>query len=111
MGLVRLPREADVTILTSNLTGLGNILAELSGLIKCAPERRADGHGGDLSAGILVRIGFTGHLILLGQPGVEYPAEVHIAAVAASANDDALPRPDVHGLALVRCRNSKNPSR
>src|SRR5580704_620020 len=96
----------DVAKLTADPTRLGHIRPKFPRLIVGSPERRADGHGCDLSAGILEGVRFAGHLVLFGETRVEDSAEVHIAAVSTGPDDDALARADVHRLVLAGCRNS-----
>ena len=62
--------------------------------IRRGPERRSDGHRGELAAGVLERIRLARDLVLLGQSRVEDPPEVHVARAAAAREDHGLPGPD-----------------
>src|SRR6266436_310176 len=100
-----------VAVAVSNHVGfLKNMRSRLRfhRLVCRAPKRCADLHGGDFSIAGLARVGFTHHLVLFGESGVENSAEVHIARVAACAEDHALFRLDVQGFSLVGCRESEN---
>src|SRR3984893_2286880 len=83
----------------------------LERLVRCPPKRCADSHGGDLSVAGLAGVGLTHYLILLGQPRIEHPAEVHIAGMAARTDDHTLLCLDAYGFVLAHCRDSKNPAR
>ena len=66
-------------------------------LVRRAPERCTNRHGGQLAAGILGRELVGGEREFLGQPRVEHPAEVDIARAPARADDDGLLGPDGDG--------------
>ena len=61
-----------------------------------APKRCPDLHAGDFSAGILGSIGLARvAAVFLGEAGIEYAAEIHVAGAAAGADDDAFAGADI----------------
>src|SRR5437016_2755590 len=103
--------ERAIAPATANVTRLGNCRACFGSLVGCRPQRRADLHSRDFAIGSLVNIWHASLLVLLSEPRIERPAEVHVAGVATGGDDDALPRLDIQGITLVCYDDPNNPPR
>ena len=68
-------------------------------------------HGGDLTIARLPRIRLAHHLVFFREPGIENPAEIHVAGMAAGPNDHTSSRANVQRVALIGGGNSENSSR
>ena len=106
---VRLPDQARVAPLASDVARLGDRDPLLDGLVGGAPQRRPDGHRRELSVPALAGPRLAGDLILLGQPRVEGAPEIHVAGAAAGGDEEPLGGPDVHGAAVVDGADAEHP--
>ena len=62
-------------------------IAIFQNLVPQTPERGANRHGGQLTTGVLERIGLAGCLIDLGQAGIEHAPEVDVAGAATGGHN------------------------
>ena len=103
------PLEMPVIVLASDRARLGHVRTELADLVIKTPQRRADRHGRELAAGILVGPRHAGETaILFGQARVEHAPKVDIAGRAAGADDDGLARADIQLGSLVIDRDTEH---
>ena len=91
---------------------LGNVRAKFSHLVIGSPQRSPDGHGSQLSAGVLERPWLAGHsVVLLRKSGIEDAAEVHVTGRAASRYDDSLLGANIQLASFVLDRDAERPAR
>ena len=81
------------------------------GLVGGAPQRRPHRHRRELAVPALPRPRLAGHLVLLGQPGVEGAPEVDVAGAAAGGDEQPLEGADVDGAAVVDGGDPEHPPR
>ena len=86
--------------------------AEFRSLVGGAPKRCPNLHAGDFSAGILGSIGLARvAAVFLGEPRIEYAAELHVAGAATGANNNAFAGADIELSAFDLHRDSGHPAR
>ena len=111
-GRLPLGKHGGVSVLAPDIPWLRDTGAEFPSLVGGAPKRCPDLHGGDFSAGILGSIGLARvAAVFLGEAGIEYAAEIHVAGAAAGGRDDAFPGADIELGALGLHGDSGHPAR